>query len=166
MHLARIRRNGNTKLKKGSHALEKLPHKIVDDFIKKNCHDMIDEDISNRLKKMGYQGATVWTVKFRRRKLGVKKYLYGEIKKHKAWVRSQAIKKYGHKCELCNYNLTIDTHHIKPKYTGGKHEIDNLMVLCPNCHALITRNIFNLTSRKDIAKVQREVKRLLLTNRI
>lgn len=161
MHLARIKRNGNTGLKTGSHGLEKLPHKIVDNYIKRNCKNMLDEEMSNHLKKLGYDNATIWTVKYRRRKLGFKKYLYGEVKKHKAWIRSQAIKKYGQKCEFCDYDLTIDIHHIKPKHKGGLNEIDNLMILCPNCHAIITRKIFILDDRKDILKIKNKIKELL-----
>ena len=161
MHLARIKRNGNTELKKGSHALEKIPHKIVDGFILKNQSKMIDKEIAKHLQNMGFKQANQWIVKYRRRKLGVKKYLYGEVKKHKAWIRSQAINKYGNKCELCGYSLSVETHHIKPKFQGGLHEINNLIVLCPNCHALFTKRIINLKHRNDISKVQQKIKELL-----
>ncbi|EKD46447.1 MAG: hypothetical protein ACD_67C00232G0002 [uncultured bacterium] len=161
MHTARIKRNGNTELKTGFHALEKIPHEIVDDFIIRNHHNMIDKEIATCLVDMGFKEANQWIVRYRRRSLGVKKYLYGEIKKHKAWVRSQAIKKYGSKCELCTYSLSVDTHHIKPKFEGGLHETSNLMILCPNCHALITRKVFILNTRRDIPKIQSRLKELL-----
>jgi 5-methylcytosine-specific restriction endonuclease McrA len=162
MHLARIRRHGYPELKKDAYqCLEKLPHKIVDNFIRKNCHKMIDKEIVKKLKRIGFKGVTEWTVKYRRRKLGIKKYLYGEIKKHKAWIRNQAIKKYGNKCELCGYNLAIDTHHIIPKKEGGLYKINNLIVICPNCHALITRKYFILKDRKDIPKIRKKIIDLL-----
>lgn len=157
MHLARVRRHGHPDLQPNFTALEKLPHPIVDDYIKNNCANMIDKDIVRTLRKMGYKQATIWTVKYRRRKLGVKKYLYGEIKKHKAWVRAQAIKRYGKECELCQYSLTVDTHHIIPKYQGGPHEIENVMIICPNCHALITRGIIKIRSRKEFPIVRRKI---------
>jgi 5-methylcytosine-specific restriction endonuclease McrA len=93
--------------------------------------------------------------------LGVKKYLYGEVKKHKAWIRAQAIKKYGKQCELCGYSASFDAHHIVPKYAGGKHEIENLMIVCPNCHALITRLIIKLKNRKDIPVIRKKVLQLI-----
>lgn len=157
MHLTRIRRNGYLELKKekGEHALEQLPHKIIDNFIIKNCQRLLDKDIVTKLKEMGFRKANIWNVKYRRRKLGIKKYLYGEIKKHKAWIRAQAIKKYGNQCELCSYALSIDTHHIIPKYQGGKHETDNLMVVCPNCHSLITRKVIKLNGREDIPRISK-----------
>jgi len=158
MHLARISRHGYPELKKesGEHGLEKLPHSI-DNFILENCLDMIDREIVSELKKQGFTQTTIWNVKYRRRKLGVKKYLYGDVKKHKAWIRSQAIKKYGDSCELCGYNITVDTHHIIPKYQGGAHEVDNLTVVCPNCHALITRDKIILNNRNDIPKIRRKI---------
>lgn len=161
MHRARIKRNGNAELKKGAHALEKLPHKNIDDFILKNCHKMLDKDIAIYLKKQGFKEANQWIVRYRRRKLGIKKYSYGETKKHKVWIRNQAIKKYGNNCELCDYSLSIDTHHIEPKKNGGLHEIENLMILCPNCHALITRNILNLSNRQEIPKTKRNLLKLI-----
>ena len=162
MHLARVRRHGYPELKKDAYqTLERLPHKIVDDFIRENCQKMIDEEIVKKLRKMGFKGATQWTVKYRRRKLNVKKYLSGDIQKHKAWIRSQAIKKYGNKCELCGYGLSLDTHHIIPKKLDGPHEVENLTVLCPNCHALLTRNIFILQNRRDLPRIREKVNKLL-----
>lgn len=162
MHTARVRRHGYPELKKDAYqTLEKLPHETVDNFIRINCQLMIDKVIAQKLWKMGFKGANQWNVKYRRRKLGVKKYLSGDILKHKAWIRAQAVQKYGNKCELCGYGLSLDTHHIIPKKLGGLHEVKNLTVLCPNCHALMTRNIFILKSRKDLPKIRSEVIKLL-----
>jgi 5-methylcytosine-specific restriction endonuclease McrA len=162
MHLARVRRHGYPELKKDAYSsLEKLPHLVVDNLIRKNCQKIIDKEIVKILKKRGYKNANVWTVRYRRRKLGIKKYLYGEIKKHKAWIRTQAIEKYGDKCELCGYSGTVDTHHIIPKKMGGPHETNNLIVICPNCHALITRKYLNFKKREDIPKVRVEITKLL-----
>lgn len=158
MHRERIKRHGYPELKRDAfQILEKLPHEFVDKFIKENCNKMIDREIVEKLRQYGYTDANEWTVRYRRRKLGVKKYLYGNVKKHKAWVRAQAIKKYGARCELCKYDQAIDTHHVIPKYQGGPHELENLMVVCPNCHALITRGILILKSRKEIPKIRRSV---------
>lgn len=160
MHLARIKRHGHPALQTGFHKLEKLPHPIVDDFICENCKGMLDIEIAKELNNKGFKKANQWTVRYRRRKLGIKKYLYGEIKKHRAWIRMQALKKYGTKCELCRYGLVVESHHILPRNMGGLHEIDNLMVLCPNCHALITKGNFSLKSRKDIPRIRRKLTKL------
>ncbi|MEK7095608.1 MAG: HNH endonuclease signature motif containing protein [Patescibacteria group bacterium] len=158
MHLARIRRHGYPELKKerGEHSSEKLPHSL-DNFILKNSNIMDDEGIVTKLEKMGYKNISRWNIGYRRRKLGKRKYLRGEIKKHKAWIRTQAIRKYGDKCEICGYCMAVDTHHIIPKYQGGPHEIENLIVICPNCHALITRGKMILKSRDNITKIRKEM---------
>lgn len=161
-HLGRIRRYGHTGVNLNAwRCVEKLPHDIVNDFIIQNHKTMIDKKIAKALTEKGIKEASVWNIKYRRRKLGIKKYLYGDIKKHKAWVRLQAIKKYGTACELCGYKLSIDTHHIIPKHKGGLHTIENLMVICPNCHALITRKLIELKDRLDIKKVSNKIKILL-----
>jgi 5-methylcytosine-specific restriction endonuclease McrA len=161
-HLARVRRHGYPEIKRDAYrSLEKLPHKYVDTFIKNNYKTMKDSEISEQLSKSGYRGSDQWTVKYRRRKLGLNKYLSGDVLKHKAWIRTQAIKKYGEKCELCGYGLALDTHHIIPKNQGGNHKIDNLMVLCPNCHALLTRGVFKLESRAQLKIIQHKVAELL-----
>jgi len=157
MHMARIKRHGHPGLQTDFHKLEKLPHPFVDEFIHKNYKTLIDKEIVKELKKKGFKEATQWGVRYRRRRLGIKKYLSGEIKKYKAWIRMQAIKKYGDKCELCGYRLVVESHHILPRKRGGLHEINNLMVLCPNCHALITKRYLNLKSRKDIPALQRKL---------
>lgn len=157
MHLARVKRHGHLGLQTGFHKLEKLPHAIVDDYIRKNYSKLIDKDIVEELKKRGFTKANQWLVRYRRRRLGIKKYLYGEVKKHRAWIRMQAIKKYGNKCELCGYRLVVESHHILARKDGGLHAIDNLMVLCPNCHTLITKRYLNLNDRKNIPELQKKL---------
>jgi len=166
MHRARLKRHGTLLLKKDSnldrkYATEKLPHPIVDDFIKKNWKTTLDRDMAKALRKMGYRNTTEWNAKYRRRTLGFKKYLTGDIQKHREWVRRQAIKKYGKDCAICGYSLHIEVHHITPYKEGGNHELDNLMVLCPNCHALVTRKRIILEKRRDLPRAKIQYKKLL-----
>jgi len=54
------------------------------------------------------------------------------------------IKKYrDHKCQFCSTTILkanggyyIEACHIKPKAEGGKDSLDNILILCPNCHKL------------------------------
>jgi hypothetical protein len=62
----------------------------------------------------------------------------------------------GHRCSVCrepNYEL----HHITPIKNGGKTEYENLIVLCPNCHARVHRE--NIPSKKQLRhyKLREEV---------
>jgi 5-methylcytosine-specific restriction endonuclease McrA len=41
----------------------------------------------------------------------------------------------GHRCAIPTCKQTpVDLHHIVPWETCQKHEFDNLIALCPNCH--------------------------------
>jgi len=42
-------------------------------------------------------------------------------------------------CEVCHYLcvFTGNLHHIKPVRRGGGGQPDNLIFLCPNCHAVV-----------------------------
>jgi predicted restriction endonuclease len=54
------------------------------------------------------------------------------------------IKKYrNYKCQFCSTTIPkasggyyIEACHIKPKAEGGKDSLDNILILCPNCHKL------------------------------
>ena len=47
----------------------------------------------------------------------------------------------GYKCAspTCRHVLTLELHHITWVKDGGGNEPDNLIALCPNCHALHTK---------------------------
>ncbi len=51
--------------------------------------------------------------------------------------RRQAFGHYKHKCDICNYDSVIEilqVHHIDRNRRN--HKIDNLQILCPNCHSI------------------------------
>jgi len=61
--------------------------------------------------------------------------------------RPVSIKEYrniykGRYCHVCGYSRVVDGHHL-----DGNHDNDeetNLLDLCPNCHALVTRRLASL----------------------
>ena len=52
-----------------------------------------------------------------------------------AELRRRVLVEAGHRCAIptCRY-IDVDVHHIIPWETCQKHECDNLIALCPNCH--------------------------------
>ena len=72
--------------------------------------------------------------------------------KYKNGIRSyreKAIKHYGAICEICGYDEFVDildVHHIDKN--RQHNTLINLIVLCPMCHALITRKLAILINRK------------------
>ena len=55
-------------------------------------------------------------------------------------ARKQAIKKFGNKCIVCGFDIVTNVHHIVPRSIGGKNQINNLVILCPNHHAMAHLN--------------------------
>lgn len=52
-----------------------------------------------------------------------------------AEIRRKVLVEAGHRCAIptCRY-IEIDVHHIIPWEACKKHEYENLIALCPNCH--------------------------------
>ena len=53
-------------------------------------------------------------------------------------VRKRVLHEAGYKCgnPICRCILTLDIHHLVPVSEDGADEPENLLALCPNCHAL------------------------------
>jgi len=58
----------------------------------------------------------------------------GFVTTHKAEI----LNIFNNKCEVCGFSFKpiLVVHHIKPISEGGDNSLNNLSVLCPNCHAL------------------------------
>lgn len=60
---------------------------------------------------------------------------------------------YGYKCEICEYSITVDIHHLIPRSQNGSNNINNIAVLCPNHHReyhiglLVKEDIYNLRNK-------------------
>lgn len=60
----------------------------------------------------------------------------------KPWARKYLLKKANYKCEQCGWNqknlysnkIPLETDHIDGNHQNNK--LENLRVLCPNCHSL------------------------------
>ncbi len=50
-------------------------------------------------------------------------------------IKRKVLVEAGHRCEIptCRH-IDVDVHHIIPWETCKKHEYENLIALCPNCH--------------------------------
>ena len=60
-------------------------------------------------------------------------------------VRDAVLIEAGYKCAnpTCRQILVVDIHHIQEVREGGGNDPDNLLALCPTCHALIHREGIN-----------------------
>lgn len=105
-------------------------------YIRLNWKKMTDKQISETL------GISEIAVKYYRMQFSLWKNKKGTSKqKHKA----DGMRLYGKNCEVCNIPLT-ELHHIIPKSPN----IKDWSILCPTCHAVITRKIVVINSRKEL----------------
>jgi len=58
-----------------------------------------------------------------------------KIPKH---VRRALFKKYDSKCFSCGSKDKLEIHHIVPICKGGTSELENLLLLCNNCHCVVS----------------------------
>ena len=58
-------------------------------------------------------------------------------------TKKKLLKVWSNQCAICNNNQFLEFHHIIPRAKGGSDDYDNLIVLCPCCHAKIHNKIFN-----------------------
>ena len=49
-------------------------------------------------------------------------------------LRERALRRAGWKCEKCGIPGLLEVHHVLPVARGGADSLDNLEVLCRNCH--------------------------------
>ena len=58
-------------------------------------------------------------------------------------ARDNGLRNMPHRCMVCGFDVTVAVHHIIPRREGGRDSIDNLVVLCPNHHAMADRNLIS-----------------------
>ncbi|WP_324736392.1 HNH endonuclease signature motif containing protein [Thermococcus sp. SY098] len=80
----------------------------------------------------------------------------------------------GFKCEVCGKKLppsALHIHHITPVSEGGTNRVDNIIVVCANCHNLIHRaNKYPREKLRKIArnrskKVKEQIRQILSRNK-
>ena len=72
-------------------------------------------------------------------------------------LKAKVFAKYGNECYICGYSLkpVLRVHHMIPVSLGGADSLDNLILLCGNCHTLT--HFFSSKKYQD-----REISRLLV----
>lgn len=68
--------------------------------------------------------------------------------------RIKAFRYYPHKCAVCGWNEDediLEVHHINENRECN--DLDNLIILCPNCHRKLTSHKYKLVNREEIRKI-------------
>lgn len=50
----------------------------------------------------------------------------------------------GARCKFCGFDDWVEVHHIVPRREGGTETYENLLVVCPNHHALIHAGLLHI----------------------
>lgn len=70
-------------------------------------------------------------------------YLGGEKKPEREpipqWMKEEVLKRQDYHCITCSRTEFLDYHHRIAVAQGGDSSIENLVAICPACHASITR---------------------------
>lgn len=101
-----------------------------------NWRKMTDKKIANKL------GVTETVIKYYRMNYNLWKNRKGTAK---STYRKEALRLYGKQCEVCGIDI-CEWHHIIPKSTKS----DEWCILCPVCHAAITRKLVTVNNREEL----------------
>lgn len=105
-------------------------------FIRINWRKMTDKEIAEKL------GVTEVVIKYYRMNYNMWKNRKGDSE---FIYRKDALKIYGERCEVCKIEV-CEWHHIIPKSTNS----DDWCILCPTCHAVITRKLISINNRGEL----------------
>ena len=75
---------------------------------------------------------------------------YGEITSD---YRTAAFRYYPHKCAICGWDedeRILEVHHVDENHSNN--DVNNLRIICPNCHRKITSHLYILTKDNKLIK--------------
>lgn len=109
---------------------DSLEQDEIEDIVHSEDDNLGKKELFQQIKNCEKEDTEFVTVKGRK----VKRYNYLMVK----------IKEYrGYKCQFCSHEIPkekggyyVEACHIKAKSDGGKDILENILVLCPNCHKL------------------------------
>lgn len=66
-------------------------------------------------------------------------------------LKPQVLSEHNHTCWICCFDFApiLSVHHIVLISEGGDNDLDNLVILCPNCHAIVHKIIKVLRDHYD-----------------
>lgn len=65
-----------------------------------------------------------------------------------SFYQEAVINYLGNSCVYCGSKNSLQTHHIIPRYLGGKNVLENLELLCKKCHKKVHNQLKKIYLRK------------------
>ena len=75
--------------------------------------------------------------------------------KNRNAAKWNAYRWYPKRCAICGFDIAVEIHHIRPIAKDGMNSVENLIILCPNHHAMAGRNMFTEDELQAAAKAAR-----------
>jgi 5-methylcytosine-specific restriction endonuclease McrA len=72
-----------------------------------------------------------------RRELAIARGFANAVPGTYAYGRREALKRDRRACRICGFTLALNVHHVTPRAEGGTNDLDNVITLCPNHHAMV-----------------------------
>ena len=76
---------------------------------------------------------------------------------HPTSLRERFKKLLSDSCQLCGYARVVELAHIWPAAKGGRFELENLVVLCPNCHHLFDHQMLTEEEQWKLCQIKEVV---------
>ena len=68
-------------------------------------------------------------------------------------VRENVLRRDKHRCCNCGNHLDVEVHHIQFRSDGGSNDPNNLLTLCPTCHASVHREFLKIEGNRESRNV-------------
>jgi len=77
-------------------------------------------------------------------------------------VSDRILKKFNHKCAYCGSQKNLEVDHIIPLSRGGRHDEDNMQILCRSCNrrkgrGINLRKYFKIGISPDYIEMSRDL---------
>jgi len=84
-----------------------------------------------------YKTLWLWGERMRKVRQKAKRDKYRGKRYCRLRARARILRENVKQCKVCGSDKQLQVHHIIPVSLGGKNNIENLMVVCNNCHLKI-----------------------------
>jgi|GEM_PF-3828832 len=68
-------------------------------------------------------------------------------------IREEVLRRDNHRCQKCGKTIKLIVHHKIPRKLGGMDTVDNLVILCTDCHPSEERRVQTFSKANHTTKI-------------